>query len=119
MLRDYQAQRGAAAIEFAFLFTLLLSIFYGLVGYALPLWLKQHYHSLSGNILRSMVSEPNATLLSNFDLNDPKHAQLRPKITQLQLQARKIVEESPLPKAFKQPCPSNHQNITYDNEYLV
>lgn len=82
-------QRGAASIEFAFMFVLVFMVFYGMVGYFIPLLLSATYHELSAEALRQAVSLQYASL---------EHAEL-------QHQAKRVIQDSWLPAVWAQPCP--------------
>ncbi|MGI6408182.1 MAG: TadE/TadG family type IV pilus assembly protein [Thiopseudomonas sp.] len=82
-------QQGAASIEFAFMFVLVFMIFYGMVGYFIPLLLSATYHELSSEALRQAISLKYSTL---------EHADI-------QRQANRVIEDSWLPNAWAQLCP--------------
>ncbi|WP_019933224.1 TadE/TadG family type IV pilus assembly protein [Oceanimonas smirnovii] len=54
--KTFQKQDGAASIEIAFVFILVFVLFYGIIGYAIPLILGAAYQQLSAEVLRNAVS---------------------------------------------------------------
>ncbi|MGR9107276.1 MAG: TadE/TadG family type IV pilus assembly protein [Gammaproteobacteria bacterium] len=54
--RSARSQRGAAAIEAAFLFVIFFSIFYALVSYALPMIMIQAFHHAAASGARAAVA---------------------------------------------------------------
>lgn len=44
-------QRGVASIEFAFVFIIIFALFYGMIGYFIPLLLSATYQGLSSEVL--------------------------------------------------------------------
>lgn len=82
-------QQGVASIEFAFVFVLIFMLFYGMVGYFVPLLLNAAYHELSSETLRQAISLKYSTL---------EHEDI-------QLQANRVIEDSWLPDAWAHPCP--------------
>ncbi|MEZ2745709.1 TadE family protein [Halopseudomonas bauzanensis] len=89
-------QQGAASIEFAFVFILIFAIFYGMVGYFVPLLLSATYQELSSEALRQSIS----LRYSSLDTND------------IQLQAQRVIDESWLPETWAHTCEG------YSNRYL-
>lgn len=83
-------QQGVASIEFAFMFVLIFMLFYGMVGYFIPLLLSATYHELSSEALRQAINLKYSTL---------EHGDI-------QLQADRVIEDSWLPSAWASPCPS-------------
>lgn len=49
-------QRGAATIEFALCFVALLGLFYGIVGYTMPLLVSSSYQQLASDTLRESLA---------------------------------------------------------------
>lgn len=49
-------QKGAAAIEFALVFTVFFAVFYGLISYSLPLLLMQSFNQAAAEAVRSSVA---------------------------------------------------------------
>lgn len=76
--RHRHKQRGAAGIEFALVFVLLFSIFYGAVSYFLPLMLLQSFNHASTEAVREVLAY------------DPQMPNYDNTITQ---QARTIVQQ--------------------------
>lgn len=50
------SQNGAASIEFAFSFIVLFMLFYGIVGYTMPLLLGASYQQLASDSLREGIA---------------------------------------------------------------
>lgn len=81
-------ERGAASIEFAFTFVLIVSLFYGMIGYFLPLLLASTYQEIAVDAVRE------AALLT-FDSNNlARQSQV----------ASEAVAGSWLPEAWAQSC---------------
>lgn len=49
-------QKGAAAIEFALVFTIFFAVFYGLISYSLPLLLMQSFNQAAAEAVRQALS---------------------------------------------------------------
>lgn len=74
-------QRGAASIEFAFMFVLVFMLFYGMVGYVIPLALLSSYNEISAEAVRASVLIP-----TNQDADDYK--------TQVKKTVQDVIDES-------------------------
>lgn len=83
-------QQGAASIEFAFMFVLVFMLFYGMVGYFVPLLLAASYQEVAGEAAREAV-------LHNYDRGGEGDAR------RLAL-AKEVVEDSWLPNDWKDTC---------------
>ncbi len=84
-----RSQQGAAAIEFTLVFIVLFLLFYGLVGYTIPLLLATTFQDLATNSLRDVV-------------------ELRPYSDEdMDYKARVAaqVNRSWVPENWRQPCP--------------
>ena len=56
-----QKQKGAAAIEFALVFTIFFAVLYGVLSYSLPLLLMQSFnHATAEAVRRSVAVDPNS-----------------------------------------------------------
>jgi len=53
--RQHNGERGAASIEFALFFVILLMLFYGVAGYTVPLMLAAGYQQLASEALRDAL----------------------------------------------------------------
>lgn len=82
-------QRGAASIEFAFMFVLVFMVFYGMVGYFVPLLLAASYQEIAGEAAREAI-------LHNYDTGGE---------TRRRELVREVVDNSWLPAPWKQTCP--------------
>lgn len=81
-------QQGAASIEFAFMFVLVFMVFYGMVGYFVPLLLSASYQEIASEAVREAV-------LHNYVHDgDSIRANL----------AADVVNDSWLPADWKQSC---------------
>lgn len=81
-------QQGAASIEFAFMFVLVFMLFYGMVGYFVPLLLAASYQEIASEAAREAV-------LHNYDRGgDGRRLEL----------AQAVVEDSWLPNGWKDTC---------------
>lgn len=49
-------QKGAVAIEFALVFITFFAVFYGLLGYGLPMMMLQSFHQASAEAVRRCVA---------------------------------------------------------------
>lgn len=49
-------QKGAVAIEFALVFVIFFAVFYGLLGYGLPMVMLQSFHQASAEAVRRCVA---------------------------------------------------------------
>src|SRR5690554_740761 len=81
-------QQGAASIEFAFMFVLVFMVFYGMVGYFVPLLLAASYQEIAGEAVREAV-------LHNYARGGET---LRSDL------AADVVNDSWLPADWKQSC---------------
>ncbi|MCY1547981.1 hypothetical protein D9M68_840660 [compost metagenome] len=54
--RFARRQQGAAAIEFSLVFVIFFAIFYGVVGYTLPLLMLQSFNQASAEAVRRAVA---------------------------------------------------------------
>lgn len=54
--RFHRRQRGAAAIEFSLVFVIFFAIFYGVIGYTLPLLMLQSFNQASAEAVRRAVA---------------------------------------------------------------
>lgn len=81
-------QRGVASIEFAFMFVLVFMLFYGMVGYFVPLLLAASYQEIAGEAVREAV-------LHNYARDGEA---LRGDL------ATAVVDDSWLPDDWKQSC---------------
>lgn len=81
-------QRGAVSIEFAFIFMLVMALFYGMVGYVVPLLMASSYQEVAADAAREAV-------LLAFDHGAQE---LRQQV------ARDVVADSWLPADWTQPC---------------
>lgn len=96
-------QRGVASIEFAFVFIIIFAIFYGMIGYFIPLLLSASYQEIASEAVREAV-------LHNYDSGGP---------TKRQALAKEVVEESWLPPDWAQSCdgyPAGQYLKETDNE---
>jgi len=91
-------QRGAAAVEFTLIFMVLFLLFYGLVGYTMPLLLAATFQDLAASSLRDVV-ELRAYADEDMDY-----------------QARVVeqISRSWIPEKWRQPCP-DYQGHFLDN----
>lgn len=81
-------QQGVASIEFAFVFVLVFMLFYGMVGYFVPLLLAASYQEIAGEAAREAV-------LHNYDTGGPD---LRSQL------ATDVVKDSWLPDVWVHSC---------------
>lgn len=81
-------QRGVASIEFAFVFIIIFAIFYGMIGYFIPLLLSASYQEIASEAVREAV-------LHNYDSGGSDRRQEL---------AREVVEDSWLPPDWAQSC---------------
>ena len=81
-------QRGVASIEFAFVFIIVFAVFYGMIGYFIPLLLSATYQELSSEALRQAISLRYSSLDSG----------------EIQLEAKRVIDESWLPVAWANTC---------------
>lgn len=58
--------RGAVAIEFALIFSILFALFYAIISYALPLMMMQTFHSAAADGVRAAIS-----VIVDEDATDP------------------------------------------------
>lgn len=82
------SQQGVASIEFAFMFVLVFMVFYGMVGYFVPLLLAASYQEIAGEAVREAV-------LHNYARDG--------EILRSDL-ATEVVDDSWLPADWKQNC---------------
>ncbi len=94
--RSTQAQRGAAAIEFAAFFLIFFLLFYAMVGYSLPLLLSASYQEIAATALRDALATQEQ---GTADAPDPQRA-------------LDSIQRSWLPADWAQPCEG------YDSAYL-
>lgn len=83
-------QRGVASIEFAFVFIIIFAVFYGMIGYFVPLLLSATYQELSSEALRQAIS----LKYSSLDAGE------------IQSQAKRVIDESWLPEPWANTCPT-------------
>lgn len=82
------SQQGAASIEFAFMFMLVFMLFYGMIGYFVPLLLAASYQEVASEAAREAV-------LHNYGAGG---ANLRSQL------ATEVVNSSWLPPAWASSC---------------
>ncbi|MCS2610792.1 TadE family protein [Halomonas dongshanensis] len=63
-------QKGIATIEFAFSFVILLALFYGIAGYAMPVLLGSSYQQVASDALREGLSWQRHRNASEADLHN-------------------------------------------------
>lgn len=80
-------QKGAASIEFAVIFMIFFMLFYGLVAFIFPLFMRATYEELAAEALREAI-----TLRA-----DGKHGDIEQRINE-------TIARSWLPEAWRQPC---------------
>ncbi|MEB6587849.1 MULTISPECIES: TadE/TadG family type IV pilus assembly protein [Pseudomonas] len=74
-------QKGAAALEFVFVFMIFFSVFYGLVSYTLPMLMLQSFNQASSEAVRRCVAiDPNS---ANYaaDVETLAHAVIREQLS--------------------------------------
>lgn len=87
-------QRGAASLEFAFMFVIMFVLFYGLVGYTVPLILGAAYQQLSAEALHEAVRNPAIYMVTaDNSASAAEHSEVR-----------RVVEESWLPEKWAKKC---------------
>ncbi|WP_375057290.1 TadE family protein [Zobellella sp. DQSA1] len=95
-----RSQIGAASIEFAIVFVLMFVLFYGLVGYTIPLMLGAAYQQLSAEAVRQAVSTPNIYHY-HVGTEDPRITAIK---TNAELKAARVIEDSWLPPGWANRC---------------
>ncbi|WP_198650002.1 TadE/TadG family type IV pilus assembly protein [Zobellella maritima] len=87
-------QRGAASIEFAFMFVIMFLLFYGLVGYTVPLLLGAAYQQLSAEALHEAVRRPDIYMVTaENSASAANHTGVS-----------RVIEESWLPEKWAKKC---------------
>lgn len=99
----HRKQRGLASLEFALMFMIIFSLFYALIGYAIPLLLGAAYQQLAADGLREAVR---SSSIYSIDFND------NPDLSAYQTEVTAVIAESWLPKKWAQTC------TDYGNHYL-
>ncbi|MDQ7728168.1 TadE/TadG family type IV pilus assembly protein [Halomonas sp. SpR8] len=92
-------QKGAISIEFAFSFVILLALFYGIVGYTMPLLMSASYQQLASDSLREGL-----VWKHNRQASDAE--------TQAYVTAQ--IDAAWMPSAWAQPCDGSVQFLTID-----
>ena len=110
-------QRGAVSIEFAFMFVIIFILFYGLIGYSIPLLLGATYQQLAADGLREAVR---SSSIYSLDMN--KNDELnRNMFTNYQDNVKMVITESWLPDKWAQTCAGYDENYlkVADNQWSV
>lgn len=91
---ERQRERGAASIEFTMVFIIFFLLFYGLVGYTLPLLLSASYQEIASEGLREAVDLYFIANQSNgsTEINIPSYVQ-------------QLIERSWIPAEWQETCP--------------
>jgi len=89
----FKTQGGAISIEFACLFPTFFLVFYGLVGYSVPLLLAATYQEVASDALREAIRH------HELQLGDP--AALR---ASQEARVREVIAASWLPDTWARPC---------------
>ena len=90
----HRKQRGLASLEFALMFIIIFSLFYALIGYAIPLLLGAAYQQLAADGLREAVRQSDI-----YRVTDENSARM---INQAAV--KKVIAESWLPDKWAKPC---------------
>ncbi|CAN0010813.1 unnamed protein product [Ectocarpus sp. 12 AP-2014] len=93
-------QKGSISIEFALSFVILLALFYGIVGYTMPLLLSASYQQLASDTLREGLVWKHSRQASDAE-------------TQAYVTTQ--VDEAWMPSAWAQPCEGRAQFLTIDS----
>lgn len=91
--KSLRTQSGATSIEFAFFFVLLFFLFYGLVGYSMPLLLTATYQEVAADALREAIRH------QDLQLGDPILLQ-----ASQQVRVRQVIADSWLPADWFASC---------------
>ncbi|WP_018918273.1 TadE/TadG family type IV pilus assembly protein [Vreelandella zhanjiangensis] len=92
-------QKGAASIEFALSFIILLMLFYGIAGFSMPLLMSASYQQLASDTLREGLAWQHYRHTSD---------------TEVQTYVASLIEEAWMPSQWAQPCEGNSQFLNIE-----
>lgn len=92
-------QNGVASIEFAFSFVILLALFYGIAGYAMPLLLSASYQQVASDALREGL-----TWRHNRQANDIDTISY----------VESLIQNTWMPDDWAQPCQDREEFLSID-----
>lgn len=93
-------ERGAASIEFALFFVLLLMLFYGIAGYTVPLMMASGYQQLAAEALRDTLVWENQT---------------QGDAASLEAHVEELISASWIPEDWSQPCSDDNSFLSVDD----
>ena len=102
-------QRGLVSLEFAFMFVIIFMLFYGLIGYTIPLLLGATYQQLAADGLREAVRSSG---IYSLDTNDNE------VFVGYQKSVQEVVEESWLPEKWAIYCENYGEHYLKVNDNL-
>ncbi|MNP26435.1 TadE-like protein [compost metagenome] len=73
-------QKGAAALEFVFVFMIFFAVFYGLVSYTLPMLMLQSFNQASSEAVRRCVALDPSSETYDDDVQALAHAVIREQL---------------------------------------